>query len=434
MLAENYDAVIIGAGIIGCCTALELARRGWRTLNLDRLPAAGQGSTSFSCAIIRTHYSTWTGTAMAYESSFRWQNWSAYLGAAVAPLAELRRTGCIVLKTAANGNLESMLAHTRALDIPHQELDREAILDRLPFLDLRCFGPPRHPDDPAFGTSDGREIQGGVYFPQVGYVNDPQLAARNAMAAATAHGARFRFNANVVAVPGEGGRVTGVTLSDGETISAPVVVNVGGPQSSTINRMAGLPESGQLATRALRQEVAYLPSVPGFDFEHAGVLLSDSDVGCYCRPEVGNRMVVGSENPACDPLAWVDPEEDPGSISEQAFNQVLRLAQRMPSLGIPGQLPGAAALYDVTPDWIPIYDRSDLAGFYQAIGTSGNQFKNAPIAGAIMAELIERCESGHDHDREPVQFRLRELDRVIDLGFFSRRRSHNADSSFSVLG
>ena len=30
-------------------------------------------------------------------------------------------------------------------------------------------------------------------------------------------------------------------------------------------------------------------------------------------------------------------------------------------------------MYDVSDDWIPIYDRTDLDGFYVAIGTSGNQ-------------------------------------------------------------
>ena len=69
-----------------------------------------------------------------------------------------------------------------------------------------------------------------------------------------------------------------------------------------------------------------------------------------------------------------------------------------------------------------------------AIGTSGNQFKNAPVAGAMMAELIETCEGGRDHDREPVQFRLAHIDRTVDVGFYSRRREINPESSFSVLG
>ena len=91
-------------------------------------------------------------------------------------------------------------------------------------------------------------------------------------------------------------------------------------------------------------------------------------------------------------------------------------------------------LYDVTDDWIPIYDTSDLPGFYMAVGTSGNQFKNAPVAGAMMAELISACEQGRDHDRDPLPFRLPRTGRTLNLGFFSRRRRVNPESSFSVLG
>ncbi len=64
-MAGDYDVIIIGAGIIGAATALELSTRGKRTLNLDKLPAAGYGSTGASCAIIRTHYSTLDGAALA---------------------------------------------------------------------------------------------------------------------------------------------------------------------------------------------------------------------------------------------------------------------------------------------------------------------------------------------------------------------------------
>ena len=51
---ERYDAIIIGAGVIGSAIAFELAKKGWRTLNVDKLPAAGYGSTSNSCAIVRS--------------------------------------------------------------------------------------------------------------------------------------------------------------------------------------------------------------------------------------------------------------------------------------------------------------------------------------------------------------------------------------------
>jgi sarcosine oxidase subunit beta len=106
----------------------------------------------------------------------------------------------------------------------------------------------------------------------------------------------------------------------------------------------------------------------------------------------------------------------------------------MPSLEIPIEPKGLVSLYDVSDDWIPIYDRSALPGFYMAIGTSGNQFKNAGVAGYAMAELIEACERGYDHDREGLVIRGVYTGLEIDLGRFSRRREINPDSSFSVNG
>jgi sarcosine oxidase subunit beta len=69
-----------------------------------------------------------------------------------------------------------------------------------------------------------------------------------------------------------------------------------------------------------------------------------------------------------------------------------------------------------------------------ACGSSGNQFKNAPVAAKAMAELIDYCESGADHDVNPMQYRLDTIQRKIDMGTFSRLREINQDSTFSVLG
>ena len=70
-------------------------------------------------------------------------------------------------------------------------------------------------------------------------------------------------------------------------------------------------------------------------------------------------------------------------------------------------LRGVVDLYDVSDDWIPIYDKSSLPGFYMAVGTSGNQFKNAGGVGHLMAELIDACENGWDHDTTPVVVKAR---------------------------
>ena len=113
---------------------------------------------------------------------------------------------------------------------------------------------------------------------------------------------------------------------------------------------------------------------------------------------------------------------------------MFRYAQRVPTLPIPGQAKGIVDLYDVADDWIPIYDKSDLDGFYLAIGTSGNQYKNGPMVGILMAELIEACEKGHDHDADPIRVTCPRTGKVLNAGFYSRNREINENSSFSVLG
>jgi sarcosine oxidase subunit beta len=114
--------------------------------------------------------------------------------------------------------------------------------------------------------------------------------------------------------------------------------------------------------------------------------------------------------------------------------QVFRLARRIPELPIPNEMRGVVDLYDCSDDWLPIYDRSDLEGFYMAIGTSGNQFKNAPIVGHCMAVLIDAVEHGHDHDHDPVRLPAPHTGLELNLGFYSRRREVNEESSFSVNG
>ncbi len=434
-MKKAYDAVIIGAGIIGAATGFELAKRGWKTLNLDKLPAAGYGSTGASCAIIRTHYSTLDGTAMAYEGYHYWRDWSAYLGVEdERGLARFIETGALVMKTELNGYLETICATMDQLGIPWQDWDAERIKTRFPFYDLSRFGPVRRPEDPGFGEPAGGQVAGAVFFPNAGYVSDPQLATHNVQRAAEASGAEFRFNGEIVEIRQAGGRVAGVTLKDGSRIDAAVVVNVAGPHSYLVNRLAGVEAGMNIKTRALRQEVAHVPAPEGFDFERHGLVTSDGDIGCYCRPETGNHILIGSEDPACDAREWVDPDDYDRDFTEQWTAQVHRVAQRIPSLPIPSRMQGVVDLYDVSDDWIPIYDKSDLGGFYMAVGTSGNQFKNAPVAGAMMRELIEACEAGRDHDTEPVRFTMRYTGRGVDIGFYSRRRQINRESSFSVLG
>lgn len=437
-MSEKYDAIVIGAGIIGACVGFELAKQGKTVLNVDKLSGAGFGSTSGSCAIIRLHYSTPDGVAMAREGYYYWLDWPKYLGTAdPTGLVKYVNTGCLVIKTEKNHYLKKVMASLDELHVCYQELDAQGVAQLMPIIDTRQFGPPTLPGDRRFGQATGDSIAGAVYIPESGLITDPKQSVHNVQVAGENIGGKYRFNAQVVDILKEQGRCAGIRLADGTEIKAPVVVNVAGPHSYQINEMAGVLEGMNIKTRPLKQEVCHVPSPDGFDYNALGTIISDSDIGCYSRPEIGNHVLIGSEDPECDTLEYVDdPDDYNQNFTDQWTTQVMREAQRIGGLPIPGpgKSQGIVDLYDASDDWIPIYDKSDLPGFYMAVGTSGNQYKNAPVVGLLMAELIKACESGHDHDRDPVKFRMHYTKRVCDIGFYSRLREINKDSSFSVIG
>lgn len=430
------DAVVIGAGVIGSSVALELARAGRSVIVVDKGPGAGMGSTSSSSSIIRYSYSTRDSILTAWEAAHMWFDWEAHLGC-VDPDGMARFIECpnlIFQTTGYDGT--AILPWWDQFGIEYELLDAKALRERFPMFDTGKYYPPKRIDDPAFADDPVGELT-AIYNKKCGFVDDPALSAKNLAYAARQHGAEFRFRAEVVSIDrtADGGSVAGVTLASGETIDTPVVVNVGGPHSGIINRMAGVTDDMTINHRPLRQEVFAAPVPAGMRLEDGIPFVSDLDVGQYFRPQPGGMMMIGGAEPECDELHWVD---DPDTNSEFPTVEVwetymMRFARRVPEFGVPNQPTGLAALYDASEDWVPIYDRSSLHGFFMACGTSGNQFKNAPIAGQYMRDIVEATMSGHDHDADPVQFRGAVTGQTINLGAFSRKRE-KATTSGTVMG
>ena len=434
-MSEDYDAIIIGAGIIGCCVAYEMSRKGLRTLNIDFQPEAGAGSTGNSCGNVRFYYSTHDGVATAYESAWYWHNWRQYI-AVKDPrcFARFHNTGSVFIKNKVV-TWPKVKANFDRVGVQYEEWDLPTLQMKIPVADFHSFYPPRRPEDPQFFEESKVWLDGACYTPESGYVDDPQLATQNVEYAAQAKGATFRYNSRVTGIRRNNGRVLGVTLSNGEQIDAPIVVNVSGPHSFQVTEMAGQSDGNKIKTRALRHEVHVVPPPENFKPNEEGFHTNDADIGAYYRPEAGNMILTGSVDPECDSKEWVDPDNFDCQVSASQWKaQVYRLSRRFPGLQIPNRPSGIVDLYDVSDDWIPIYDKSDLKGYFQAIGTSGNQFKTAPVVGTMMAELISQVESGYDHDAAPLKFTLPHLGITIDMGVFHRKRKINRDSSFSVIG
>ena len=429
---KTADAVIIGAGVIGSAIAYELSRAGRSVLVLDRGRGPGQGSTSASSAVVRFNYSTWTGVVTAWESKHRWEAWEDYLGGRDGGrLARFHRTGGLCLDSP-NQSAEKVLGLFDQVGVPYEVWSPEDLRLRLPLVDTGRHYPPKPVAEDAFWYEPTGSI-GGYWTPDAGFVDDPAFAAHNLMVAAQRLGASFRFGATVTGVRKEGGRVLGVTLDDGTRLDSPVLVNAAGPHSGVVNELAGALEDFRITTRPLRQEVHEIPGVTAYS---PGVpLVADLDLGTYFRGTPAGNILVGGTEPECDPLVWLDDPDDTSLTPTQEIYeaQTYRVARRVPEATVPPRPRGIVGVYDVSSDWVPIYDRTSVDGYYVAIGTSGNQFKNAPVVGELMARLIGAVEDGQDHDTDPVQVPLAHTGHVADLSHYSRLRTPAATSG-TVMG
>lgn len=434
-MGDTADVVVIGAGVIGCSVAYALAGRGHAVLVVDRLGGPGQGSTSASSAIIRYNYSTPAGVLTAWESHFAWLDWPGHLGGSDTRTATFYRTGYLCLDSPTQ-NTPAVLALFDRYRVPYRTVTAAQIRQRYPWIDPARHYPPKPIEDEAFWDESNGEVS-GYLNPDAGFVDDPGFAAHNLYTAAGRLGARFRFKAAVAAVNQAGGRVSGVTLADGSRIEAPVVVNVAGPHSGQVNALAGVGGEFSVATRPLRVEVDCVPAPPGYHTDNApGPVVADLDLGTYWRGSPSPEIYLGGTEPECDPLDWLeDPDDYQPQVSAGVYRtQVYRVARRIPGLTVPNTPRGIVGIYDVTDDWIPIYDRTDLPGYYVAIGTSGNQFKNAPVVGGYLTAIIEACENGRDHDTDPVTVHLPHTGADLDLSVYSRKRPPTTASSNTVMG
>jgi sarcosine oxidase subunit beta len=429
-MSDSSDVLIVGAGVIGAAISLELARAGHRVVVVDKGPGVGFGSTSASSAIIRFHYSTYTGVAIAWEARQVWADWRAHLGYDdPAGLASFEQTGMLVLDPVPGGWRPTTDLFD-AVGVPWAEWDPDEIARRAPELDTGVFGPPKPVDSDAF-FDDAHGRISGTFTPDAGYVDDPRLAAHNLAAAARQHGATYHLRREVIAVDGAGPRRWRVRTTEGD-LDADVVVNAAGPWSSALNRLVGAGDDFTVTSRPLRQEVHELAAPAG----GPGISVADPDLGVYLRPRGTSRLVVGGLEPDCDPLEGLaDPAEAAPRPTQPVFEaQAWRAARRVPSLTVPNRPSGITGVYDATTDWTPIYDRTSLPGYYVAMGTSGNQFKNAPVVGQLMAALIAAVESGHDHDAQPLIVTAPRTGNRLDLAAYSRLRAVDGDVPRSVMG
>jgi glycine/D-amino acid oxidase-like deaminating enzyme len=232
------------------------------------------------------------------------------------------------------------------------------------------------------------------FFDATGALLDVATAAR-------AGGVDVRMRAEVVDVSVAGGRATGVTLADGSSIDAPMIVNAAGPWCNRISAIAGLETPWELVPTRIQVLYRALPA----EVPRPIPVTCDGPGGVYFRPEAGDGQIILGSILEEDELETADPDRY-NQAADRSFidTKIHALHHRLPDLpyvGVPG---GMASLYTVNrQDVLPIVGPTAIEGFAVVNGFSGHGFKESQVIASMMAQWITDERADFDTD-VPMEF------------------------------
>src|SRR5687768_2833271 len=153
-MRTSADAVIIGAGIMGCAIAHALAERGLTDVVVLEMDAIGRGATADAAGGIRQQFSTETNVRLATHSVRVWESFGERFGLDIS----FRQQGYLFLLTdpAEEPIFRRNLALQQRLGVPARWLTPAAIAAINPHVAL---------DD----------VIGGTFCPEDGWA-DPSTA------------------------------------------------------------------------------------------------------------------------------------------------------------------------------------------------------------------------------------------------------------------
>jgi len=349
----SYDAIVIGAGVMGASIAYNLSQRGLRVLILERQSIA-VGATGASSGLVRMHYDVEVDSALAWESFHFFKNWRERIGGECG----FTRTGFLqIVSPDKNEQLRGNVTMQQRLGI---------LTELVTATEVKKIAP-------MFKTDD---FELAAYEPESGYA-DPTSATNSFITTAKACGSVLIQDCEVIEIRVNRGKVIGVDSSRG-AFDAPIVVNCAGTFADRIGRMVDV----EIPLDTWSHDVAFVkrPSKVGM---HPTVI--DDVLSMYFRTE-GELTLIGLEdyNRMGEPL-----ESDLGRVDpEFVMRAIDRICERVDGMEA-GSLHSTHVGRDgLTPDQRAIIDQAGPDGFYVACGFSGTGFKLSPAVGVCMSELI----------------------------------------------
>lgn len=365
------DIVIIGGGIIGVCTAYQLARRGATNIIVLERDTVASGSSGRAMGGIRQQFADerdirFSQEGVRFYTQFIREHEDAPSSQPRPP--RFYQYGYLFLMTSPE-SWQAMQRHAalqQSLGIPTQLLSPVEAKQRVPQLVV---------DD----------VLGATFCPTDGYTDPPAMTQALAYEA-QALGVSIREHTPVSAIAVERGRVQAVQAPQ-ETIYTPLVINAAGVYAPFVAQLAGIPD---IPVRPLRRQLVL--SEPFADLPEDVPMTVDLATGFHFRRRDGGVLFTlplppGPEedrlNQALAPEAFTLPVDGSYWPLLQAHAR-----KRCPTLVNARVAREWTGLYEMTPDEQPVLGKTKVEGFLCACGFSGHGFMHAPMVARLLTELI----------------------------------------------
>jgi FAD-dependent oxidoreductase domain-containing protein 1 len=357
----RYDIVIVGGAIVGSSIAYYLRQEGFAgTIALvERDPQFERAATTLSCASIRQQFSIAENIRLSQFTLALFRRLEEEFG----PGSDIgfRENGYLIL--ASEEGLPVLSANHAVQKAEGAEIileDAAALERRFPYLSTEGIAAG------AYGSA------GEGWFDAHAMLS----LFRKALRAKSVD----MMTQTVTGIERTGNRATAVTLANGETLEAGIVVNAAGPNAGKVAAMAGMalpvePRKRSVFVFEARDKFADLP------------LLVDP-TGVYVRPEGSVYIAGGAENEDGETAADTADFEPDWSLFEDAIWPAL--ATRIPAFEAIKATRAWAGHYDYnTLDQNAVIGpHPEVGNFIFANGFSGHGLQQAPAVGKSVAELI----------------------------------------------
>jgi FAD-dependent oxidoreductase domain-containing protein 1 len=358
---STYDVVIVGGGIMGSSTAYSLmsADNKLKVAVVEMDPVYTRASTTLSMANVRIQFSLKQNIQIsqyAFEVLERFEDTMA-VGEDKLNISYRREGNLFLIDENDCSVSKENLALQKSLGCRVEWWSPEKIKQHYPLYDMSG-------------------LVGGTFGPQDGHF-DAYAVLMGYKAKARSLGAQY-IKGEVVELVSAGGRISGVKLTSGGSLTAKFVINCAGAWAARVAQMAGV----KLPVEPVKRQVFALdPAVK----PEGPLPLTILPSGLYFRTETGDQILLGKsmdEDPVGFDFNWDD----------KRFMEILwpELAEFVPSFDTLKLVRGWAGLYAVnTLDGNAILGEwPDLKGFFLANGFSGHGLQQGPAVGRYLAELI----------------------------------------------